>query len=114
MSQIINDGYNIQSFNNQLIVRTFTASDLDEEGCLILTDAFPGDVVVINNNGKVLYVNQIQYNQGGVTGVKIDLSDYNVQGDWKLRYNKSSNVNANIYFQNNNKDNLIIYSLIFS
>ena len=114
MSVISND-YNLQSFNSYLVVKKFTSSDL-VNNCLILNDALPGDVSVINGQGKVLsQVSQSQYDTGNGIGVKIDLSNQEVIGQWKVRYNKNSSINANIDFgQGNSLENLIIYSLIFS
>lgn len=112
---IISNDYNLQSFNSYLVIRKFTSSDL-VNNCLILNDALPGDVIVINGQGKVMsQVVQSQHDTGRGIGVKIDLSGQNVIGQWKVRYNKNSGINANIDFgQGSSLENLIIYSLIFS
>lgn len=114
-NKLIFQQYSLQSFNSQLIIKEFTKQDLQEDGTLVLLDAFPGDVVVINNQGRVIYTQQMQYKQNAnVSGVKIELSSYNIQGTWKVRYNKSSSIQANIDFTNTTVDNLILYSLIFN
>lgn len=110
---VLSEKYNMQSFNSELVVKTFTKNDLID-GNLILNDAFPGDVVVINNEGRVLYAEQSEYSENSISGVKINLSSYIVQGEWKVRYNKSSHVDATIKMDQNTIDNLILYSLIFS
>ena len=113
-NKLIFQQYNLQSFNSQLIIKEFTKQDLQEDGTLVLLDALPGDVVVINNQGRVLYTQQMQYKQNAVSGVKIELSSYNIQGVWKVRYNKSSSIKANIDFTGTSVDDLILYSLIFN
>lgn len=115
-NKLIFQQYNLQSFNGQLIIKEFTKQDLQEDGTLVLLDALPGDVVVINNQGRVLYTQQMQYKQNATdSGVKIELSSYNIQGVWKVRYNKSSSIKANIDFTNiTNVDDFILYSLIFN
>lgn len=114
-NKLIFQQYTLQSFNSQLIIKEFTKQDLQEDGTLVLLDAFPGDVVVINNQGRVIYAQQMQYKQNdAVSGVKIELLSYNIQGVWKVRYNKSSNIKANIDFKEKTVDDLILYSLIFN
>jgi hypothetical protein len=54
---VLKDFYDFNSCNSELKIKEFTLKDL-QNNCLIINDALPGDVIIIDNTGKV--VNDIE------------------------------------------------------
>ena len=113
---ILTNYYSLSDCINELIIKQFTKDDLID-GWLRLLDALPGDVVVINQLGKVINTAQKQYldSNNNCIGVDIDLSSQEAGNKWKVRYHKMKDINTSIQFNGNfTTDDLIKYSLIFN
>lgn len=114
---ILSNYYDFNSCINQLVIKQFSKKDLIG-GKLILLDALPGDVIIIDEIGKVMNnVIQIQHldSNNNCIGVDIDLLQYEINGKWKARYNKIKDINTTL--QVNEKlsmEDLIKISLIFN
>lgn len=115
---ILKDFYDFDSCNSELKIKQFCLQDL-KNNCLIIEDALPGDIIVINSNGKVVDViqEQIITETGLSAGVNIDLSQHQIKSGeiWKIRYNKMKDVNTTLVINGDlSSDDLILYSLIFN
>lgn len=69
---------------------SFTSSNLSQ-GKLVVSDVLPGGITIIDNDGNVVLPDQSEYIDTGTlecTGVIVDLSAFDVQGVWKVRYNR--------------------------
>lgn len=113
---ILSNYYNFNSCINELVIKQFDKNNVIE-GKLTLMDALPGDVIIIDANGKVINTIQYQYldGNGNCIGVNIDLSQCEIEGKWKVRYNKMKDINTTIEVTGDlSIDDLMIYSLIFN
>lgn len=104
--------------NNSVPDKEFTAHDLID-GYLYIPDILPGNVTIIDNNGKAILADQSQKIQGGICiGVLINLSNANIAGNWKIRYNRgmrgqNGNVTTIETINPQIEQQLIKYALIF-
>lgn len=110
MSRLSED-FPFSSMSKQTIIQFIDISKLDENRQLYLEGVLPGDVIVINEQSKIINVPQYQVYQNDVcNGVKLDFKKYDNLTNWKIRKLNSSLIDI----ENSNLQNLMILSLIFN
>lgn len=111
---ILAQDFPFDSINKSMYIKQIRKEELVNNK-LYLQNILPGDVIVIDNNNKVVNIPQIEYNINSIClGINLDFTGYDNLDNWKIRYFNMNSLSSTINIEDNSLETLMKLSLIFN